>query len=73
MDNNSNDHLIISAGSLLLSVMHFMIAAENRSIVAWGIGVIAGIFSIAAACMTIRDRYLNSKLTKQKLKQLNDE
>jgi uncharacterized membrane-anchored protein YhcB (DUF1043 family) len=38
--------LILSVGSAVISIGHFVIAAETRSLIAWVIGVIAGLYAI---------------------------
>lgn len=66
MDHGDNN-VYLSIGTALATVVSFIVAHATTSNIAWGIGCVAGLVSIGAGVMTIREKSLNIKALKKKL------
>lgn len=53
--------MFLTIGSAALSISHFIIAAETRSIIAWVIGCVAGIYAIYASHVSAKASNLKIK------------
>jgi uncharacterized membrane-anchored protein YhcB (DUF1043 family) len=69
------DHkqLYISLSSSIVSIGHFIIAAETRSIIAWVVGIIAGMVAIYASITTIRTNKLRMREIEENIKRMRHE
>lgn len=65
-DHGGNAGIMLTTITFSISIAHFAIAAGNRSLIAWGIGVMAGLFSMGAATMTIIEKHYSIKKLKKK-------
>ena len=70
MTMTNHDNLYLSIGSFFGSVCSFFLAYVTTYHIAWLIGAIAGLVSIWAGRLTIKERQLNIKIANERLKQL---
>lgn len=63
-EHTQHGNMWLSAATAAISIVHYVMAVENRSTAAATIACISGIVAIVAGIMTIREKYLSIKKLK---------